>query len=255
MLAATACAICGCKADAQPSQRQAAPADFGYEVVNTYPHDRNAFCQGLAFADGFLYESTGQYGESSLRKVDVETGRVVQRLVLHRNYFGEGMTIFGNDIVMLTWRSQVGFVLDKQSFRQKSAFRYSGEGWGITHDGKHLIVSDGTAVLRFFDPKTLRVVGRLTVRSRGRPVTNLNELEYVEGEIFANVFETDSIVRIAPDTGTVSGRIDLRGLISRRERSHIDAVLNGIAYDPAKKRLFVTGKDWPKLFEIRLVEK
>ena len=255
LVAVVVCSICGCTSDAEPNEQQPAPTTYGYEVVNTYPHDKSAFCQGLAFADGFLFEGTGQYGESSVRKVDIESGRVVQRLMLHRNYFGEGITIFGNDILLLTWRSQTGFVLDKQTFEQKSAFRYAGEGWGITHDGKRLIVSDGTAVLRFLDPKTFRVVGRLTVRSRGRPVTNLNELEYVEGEIYANVFETDYIVRIAPDTGAVTGWIDLRGLIGRRERSHIDAVLNGIAYDPAKKRLFVTGKDWPKLFEIRVVEK
>ena len=256
LLILEACLAPGRTSAASPKQQQEEPPPVdGYEVVNTYPHDPGAFCQGLAFADGFLYEGTGMYGRSSLRRVDLESGKVLNYRSLSARFFGEGITISGDQIIQLTWRSGVGIVYDKQSFKPKAAFRYTGEGWGITTYGKRLIMSDGTATLRFLDPKTFQVVGRVTVRSRGRPVEELNELEYVEGEIYANVWGSDRIARISPKTGQVLGWIDLAGLLKRRERPSLDAVLNGIAYDPEGKRLFVTGKYWPKLFEIRVVPK
>jgi len=229
------------------------PPVHGIQVVNTYPHDPGAFTQGLAFADGFLYEGTGQYGQSSLRKVDLESGKVLQKLPLTPQYFGEGIAVVGDRILQLTWLNQVGFVYDRQTFKTQQTFRYSGEGWGITSDGERLIMSDGSATLRFLDPKTFDVTGRVTVRDRRRPVRHLNELEYVEGEVYANVWGSDFIVRIAPKTGDVLGWIDLTDLLPARQRPNRDAVLNGIAYDTKGKRLFVTGKLWPKLFEIRLV--
>jgi len=229
------------------------PPVYGYRIVNTYPHDRTAFCQGLVFADGVLYEGTGQYGRSTLRKVDLRSGKVLQLFRMNPRLFGEGITIHGNDLIQLTWRSRAGYVYDKQTFKPRTAFRYTGEGWGITSDGQQLIMSDGSATLRFLDPKTYQVTRRVVVRSQGRPVDRLNELEYIEGAIYANVWETDYIARISPQTGEVLGWIDLRGLLGPLERLHPDAVLNGIAYDAKGKRLFVTGKFWPKLFEIKLV--
>jgi len=236
-------------------EREEPPPVYGYEVVNTFPHDPNAFCQGLAFADGVLYEGTGRYRQSTLRKVDLKTGRVLQFARLTPNFFGEGIALHGDRIVQLTWRSGVGLVYDKTTFRRQATFRYRGEGWGITSDGKRLIISNGSSTLAFLDPKTFRVVGQLAVRSQGRPVANLNELEYVEGEIYANVWGEDYIARISPESGEVVGWIDLRGLLNPHERADPDAVLNGIAYDPEQKRLFVTGKLWPKLFEIKVVAK
>ncbi len=226
---------------------------FGYEVVNVYPHDPDAFSQGLAFADGFLYEGTGRYRRSSLRQVDLESGKVVKHAPLEPRLFGEGITIWGDRIVQLTWRSRVGFVYDRHSFKRLGQFHYRGEGWGITHDGRRLVLSDGSATLRFLDPKTFRVVDTVTVRDGNRRVDQLNELEYVEGEIYANVWGSERIARISPADGRVVGWIDLAGLLKPAERTNVDAVLNGIAYDPKAKRLFVTGKLWPKLFEIRLV--
>jgi len=243
------------EAAARPSEAEAAPPVYGYEVLHTYPHDPKAFCQGLVFEDGVLYEGTGQYGRSTLRKVDLTTGRVLQVRRLGPALFGEGITAYNDEIIQLTWKRGLGFVFERQSFRQRRSFRYAGEGWGLTYDGQQLIISDGSAVLRFLDPKTFRVVRKLTVRSRGTPLSRLNELEYVEGEIFANVWGTDFIARISPDTGKVSGWIDLRGLLKPHERHSQEAVLNGIAFDRKQGRLFVTGKYWPKLVEIRLVPK
>ncbi|NQU22139.1 MAG: glutaminyl-peptide cyclotransferase [Candidatus Nealsonbacteria bacterium] len=230
-----------------------APPVYGYEVVATYPHDRRAFCQGLAIEGDVLYEGTGRYGQSTLRRVDLSSGKALKVIRLNGKYFGEGITVWGDSIVQLTWRNQLGFIFDKESLKYRGGFRYSGEGWGVTHDGQHLIVSDGSATLRLLDPKTYRVVKQLTVHDRGTRVDKLNELEYVEGEIFANVWNSDFVLRISPQTGAVIGRVDLSGLLTRLERRNVEAVLNGIAYDPQKKRLFVTGKFWPKLFEIRLV--
>jgi glutamine cyclotransferase len=236
-------------------QRGASPPVYGYEIVNVYPHDPGAFCQGLAFEDGLLYEGTGRYGRSSLRQADLESGKVLKHVPLSPRLFGEGITVFDDRIIQLTWQSGVAFVYDKQSFKQQSFFRYTGEGWGITHDGKRMVMSDGSATLRFLDPETFRVVDTVTVRSGEAPVGRLNELEYVEGEIYANVWGLDRIARISPRTGEVLAWIDLAGLLKPGDRVSPDAVLNGIAYDPQKKRLFVTGKLWPKLFEIRLVRK
>jgi len=207
----------------------------------------------LTYVDGFLYESTGLNGRSTLRKVEIETGRVLQQAALSREYFGEGLTSRGPDLVQLTWTSNLGFLYDLMSFQVKRTFNYSGKGWGITHDGKRLIMSDSTATLRFLHAYTFRETGRLTVREGATPAAQLNELETVRGELYANVWKTDRIARIAPQTGQVTGWIDLRGLLSEADRATGADVLNGIAYDARNDRLFVTGKLWPKLFEIKLV--
>jgi glutamine cyclotransferase len=225
----------------------------GYRVVHTYPHDAQAYTQGLLFEDGHLYESTGLNGRSSLRMVDLETGRILQRADVPDNYFAEGLASWGSTLIQLTWQSHVAFVYDRFSFRLLHTFSYKGEGWGLTQDGKNLIMSDGTATLRFFDPRTFREVRHIVVEDRGAPVTQLNELEYVHGEIYANVWHTDRIVRISPSTGRVLGWIDLAGLLPENQRSDPEAVLNGIAWDSAHDRLFVTGKLWPRLFEIKVV--
>jgi glutaminyl-peptide cyclotransferase len=232
------------------AQRAGAPV-YGYEVVNVYPHDREAFTQGLVYRDGVLYESTGLRGRSSLRKVRLETGEVLQRTAIDSRYFAEGLTDFGNRLIQLTWDTNVAFVYDLESFAPLRTFRYQGEGWGLTTDGTRLILSDGTPVLRFLDPETFAETGRVRVTDNGRPVEDLNELEFVGGEIYANVWTTDRIAIIAPATGRVTGWINLAGLMPR-EATAGDAVLNGIAWDAARQRLFVTGKLWPRLFEIRV---
>jgi glutamine cyclotransferase len=226
---------------------------YSYNIVNTYPHDPDAFTEGLVFDDGFLYEGTGLYGNSSLRKVELETGNVLQIHELSVEFFGEGITIYGDKIIQLTWQSHIGFVYDKNSFELLQEFNYSTEGWGITHDGTRLIMSDGTSTLHFLDPQTFEEIGQLEVFDDRGPVTKLNELEYVQGEIYANVWQTDRIAIIAPETGRVIGWVDLRGLLTAEDRSEQVDVLNGIAYDAATDRLFVTGKLWPKLFEIKLI--
>jgi glutamine cyclotransferase len=226
-----------------------------YKVKNAYPHDRSAFTQGLVYTDGILYESTGLSGRSSLRRVDLETGNVLQRTSLLPEYFGEGIAVFGDRVYQLTWTTGVGFIYDKKTLALLQEFRYGTEGWGMTHDGKNLIVSDGSSILYYWDPRSLREVKRLLVTDGGSPVDNLNELEIVEGEIYANVWQQDRIARISPETGRVVGWIDLTGLLSPSDRTGREDVLNGIAYDPATKRLFVTGKLWPKLFEIEIVSK
>jgi glutamine cyclotransferase len=222
-----------------------------YTVVRTYPHDADAFTQGLEYFDGFFYEGTGLNGRSSIRKVEIETGRVVQRRPLSPAFFGEGITIWGPDLIQLTWRSQIAFVYDRETFEPKRTFTYLGEGWGLTHDGSSLVMSDGTAELRFLDPATFRERRRVLVTDGRAPLPSLNELEYVKGEILANVWQTDRIARIAPDTGRVVGWIDLSGLLGPTIVSS-DAVLNGIAYDAQRDRLFVTGKLWPSVFEIEI---
>jgi len=224
----------------------------GYRVVHVFPHDPQAFTQGLVYLDGVFYEGTGLNGRSSIRKVKIENGEVLQLQKIDPQYFGEGIAVLKDTIFELTWQSGIGFLYDRASFQRTGTFTYRGEGWGLTHDGKRLIMSDGSAFLQFLDPATQKVVSRLEVRDGGRPVLNLNELEYVKGEIFANVWQTNRIARISPTTGQVTGWIDLTGLLSAREAEGTD-VMNGIAYDAARDRLFVTGKLWPKVFEIRIV--
>lgn len=226
---------------------------YTYRIIQAYPHDREAFTQGLIFQNGVLYESTGLRGRSSLRRVDLETGEVLQILPLANQYFGEGITLYEDKIYQLTWQSRVGFVYDEESFELLQEFSYPTEGWGITHDGQRLIVSDGTATLYFWDPETLEEIGRVQVRDQGKPVTWLNELEYVQGEIYANVWQTNRIARIEPQTGQVVGWVLLQGLLTPEDLRQPVDVLNGIAYDAANDRLFVTGKLWPKLLEIELV--
>jgi glutamine cyclotransferase len=223
-----------------------------YDVVRAYPHDPQAFTQGLIFRDGFLFESTGLNGRSSLRKVRLETGEVVQRKAIDDRYFAEGMTDWGARLVQLTWNTNVGFVYDLASFDRTRTFAYAGEGWGLTHDATRLIMSDGTPALRFLDPDTFAETGRVLVRDGDRPIDDLNELEFVRGEVYANVWLTDRIAIIAPSSGRVTGWIDLAGLRPSTNAPG-DDVLNGIAYDARGDRLFVTGKLWPRLFEIKLV--
>jgi len=231
--------------------RSPATPVYTYQIVHTYPHDPAAFTQGLIFLDGELYESTGLNGKSSLRRVKLETGKVLQQQPVDEKYFAEGLVNWGSDLLQLTWQTQVGFVYDRKSFSLKKTFMYSGQGWGLTKDPGRIIMSDGTATLRYFDPKTLMQNGTLNVTDQGRPVTMLNELEYINGEIWANVWQTDRIARISPFTGNVVGWIDLKGLLTPSEHASAD-VLNGIAYDSAANRVFVTGKLWPKLFEIKV---
>ena len=233
------------------SSGTAAPL-YRYQVVNVFPHDPDAFTQGLIFRDGFLFESTGLAGQSTLRKVRLETGEVVQRLALEPEYFAEGLTDFGSSLVQLTWQSNVGFVYDLATFARQRTFQYDGEGWGLARDANRLVMSDGSSTLRFLDPGTLRETGRITVTDGGLPVESLNELEMVKDELLANVWQTDHIVIVSPATGRVTGRLDLAALLPPADRMPPVDVLNGIAYDAARNRLFVTGKNWPRLFEIRV---
>jgi glutamine cyclotransferase len=244
-------AICSCPGSADSMRAIATPV-YTYKVVNTYPHARDAFTEGLVCENGLLYEGTGNYGSSTLRKVKLETGKILQIRELPPGYFGEGITIYGNRIIQLTWKSHLGFVYDKASFKLLRKFRYPTEGWGITHDESRLIMSDGTSILYFLNPETFEETGRIQVRDNNGPVSSLNELEYVRGEIYANVWQTDRIARISPQTGRVVGWIELRGLLEREGVIGPVDVLNGIAYDSKRGRLFVTGKWWPKLFEIEI---
>ena len=237
----------------QPQKPTQIPT-YSYRVVCAFPHDPTAFTQGLLYDDGFLYESTGQYGQSSLRKVELETGTVVQLHQLENHFFAEGLALFGNRLLQLTWRANKGFAYRLDSFEPLAEFTYPTEGWGLTYDGELLVMSDGSATLYFRDPFTFAEVSRIAVVAQGRPVSQLNELEWVAGEIFANIWQTDTIARIDPMTGQVSGWIDLTGLLSDADRRGSNAeVLNGIAYDPEGERLFVTGKWWPKLYQIELI--
>lgn len=224
---------------------------YTYEIVNVYPHDASAFTQGLVYYQGALFESTGLNGSSSLRKVSLETGQVMKKVDVPSQYFAEGLALFNGKLLQLTWQNRVGFIYDQETFQQVGTFNYSGEGWGLAHDGRSLILSDGTSQIRFLDPNTFQVQRTITVRDRGQAVARLNELEYVNGEIFANIWYTDRVARINPADGSVVGWIELNGLLTPQDSSRAD-VLNGIAYDTATNRLFVTGKLWPKLFEIRL---
>jgi glutamine cyclotransferase len=242
----------------QRSGGQGPVPTYGYQVVRSYPHDPGAFTQGLIIRDGVFYEGTGLNGRSGIRKVKLETGEVLQAKPLSSEYFGEGITEWNGQIVQITWRSEVGFVYDMKTFEQAKRWTYSGEGWGLTHDEARIIMSDGSSSLRFLDPATLKETSRITVRDANGPVEQLNELEYVKGEVFANVWTTDRIARISPKDGRVTGWIDLSGLLTPSERATAEragGVLNGIAYDAAGDRLFVTGKLWPRVFEIKLVKK
>lgn len=226
---------------------------YGYRVVQAFPHDRDAFTQGLAIDEGTLYEGTGMYGASELRRVDLATGEVQQRARLDPSYWGEGITVFGDRIIQLTWQSQVGLVYDRATFELLGSFSYPTEGWGLTDDGERLIMSDGTDTLRFLDPETFAEIGRVQVSDASGPVSRLNELEYIDGEVYANVWQSDRIARIDPATGRVTGWIDLSGLLTEEDRTQRVDVLNGIAHDAETGQLYVTGKWWPKLFEIELV--
>ena len=228
-------------------------AEYTYHVVHTYPHDPNAFTEGLFYLDGFLYEGTGLEGHGDIRKVKLETGEVVQRHEIPAEYFGEGIVAWKNKLIEMTWQTHFGWIYDLQTFEVKGEFHYPGEGWALTTDGKQIIMDDGTPQLRFWEPETLQETGRLTVTAAGQPVDMLNELEWVKGEIYANIWHTDRIARIDPKTGRVVGWIDLTGLWEGSD--HDTKTLNGIAYDAEHDRLFVTGKLWPNLFEIRLVKK
>lgn len=247
----SACACSPSSAPAAPASTASTMPAYSYEVVATYPHDPKAFTQGLQFADGILYETTGQEGESWVRKVDLASGAVQLQHDLADEFFGEGMVVWGDEIVTITWRSQKGFVFDKTTLAPKREWTYAGEGWGLTADDTRIFMSDGTSQIRIIDPATLQETSRIDVKMNGKPVDQLNELEYIKGEIWANVFQSDRIARIDPATGEVKGIIYLGGLLKPDERRGAD-VLNGIAYDKAGDRIFVTGKYWPKLFEIRV---
>jgi len=225
-----------------------------FEVVHSWPHDTTAFTEGLVFNNGALYESTGLKGLSSLRKVDLHSGKILKIVNIPHQYYAEGMTILHGKIFQLTWLNQKGFIYDQNTFRLLGEFNYDGQGWGLTNDGNSLIMSDGTNILRFLDPETFRVTRTVSVYDQNIPLTNLNELEYIKGEIYANIWNSDKIARIDPASGRISGWIDLSGLRPAESRKNQEAVLNGIAYDEAHDRIFVTGKFWPVLFEIRVKE-
>jgi glutamine cyclotransferase len=223
-----------------------------YQIVHTYPHDAQAFTQGLVYLDGHLYESTGLSGRSSLRMEELETGRILAFHDVPSPYFAEGLTEWGDTLIQLTWQNHAVLVYDRATFKLLRTLPYPGEGWGLTHDDKNLIESDGSSKLRFLDPVTLRELRHVNVTDHGKPVIQLNELEFIHGQVYANIWHADRIARISPATGKVLGWIDLSGLLPAAEHSTPEAVLNGIAYDVAHDRLFVTGKLWPKLFEISL---
>jgi glutaminyl-peptide cyclotransferase len=233
------------------AQRRPAPVQ-SFKVIATFPHDTTSFTQGLVFAaDGQMYESTGLQGESTLRRVDIATGRTLQRIDVPAQYFAEGLALVGDELLQLTWQHKLGFVYDRHTFKQKRTFSYKTEGWGIAYDGTaNLVMSDGSDTLTFLDPKSFAVVKTLRVMDAGRPVSNLNELEWIEGEIWANVWMTDRIARISPKTGEVSAWVDLSTLFPAAERLPPADVLNGIAYDKATRRIYITGKKWPRLYQI-----
>jgi len=246
----------------RPSEGAAAPSSaqpdhvaapqLNYEVVNSYPHDPQAFLQGLVWWDGGFYESTGLYGRSTLRRVEFPSGKVLKSINLSPDLFGEGLAMVNNRLIQLEWKSGRGFVYDRDTFALAREFKYNTEGWGITYDGQRLVMSDGSSNLFFLDPNTFEVIRKLPVTMNGRPVNELNELEFIEGEIWSNVWQTDLILRINPETGRVNSYLDLKGILPASMRTGSEDVLNGIAYDPQQKRIFVCGKKWPRLFEIRI---
>ena len=246
-----------CQAGANGGKKPDPPANapvpsYGYQIVNIWPHDSNAFTQGLILVDGKLLESTGQEGYSSLRRVELETGKILKKVDVPVPYFAEGITLLNGKIYQLTWQHQVGFIYDAQTLERAGQFKYDGEGWGLTTDGKSLILSDGSSRLRFIDPSSFQVTKTINVMDGPAPVRELNELEFVQGEIYANIWHADRIATINPQTGRVTSWIDLTGLMPQGELRDAEAVLNGIAYDQANDKLFVTGKLWPRLFEIRV---
>jgi glutamine cyclotransferase len=253
MMSATACAFTTQNshtgAGANPSPELPV---YTYEIVNAWQHDSAAFTQGLVFHNGYLYESTGQFGLSSLRKVDLTTGKVLQKVDVPEQFFAEGMTVLNGKVFQLTWTDKLGFIYDVNSFNKIGEFKYASEGWGLTNDGRHLIISDGTNELRFLDPQTFAVTKTIKVFDQGKPLLNLNELEYIKGEIYANIWHSDKIVRIDPESAKILAWVDLSGLLPEAQRQNSEAVLNGIAYNKANDKLFVTGKLWSKIFEIRL---
>ena len=225
---------------------------YSYNIINTYPHDVSAFTEGLVYESGYLYESTGKYNESTLRKVDLQTGEILKLYKLDENYFGEGITLYNNKIFQLTWKSNVGFIYDKDSFKLINKFYYNTEGWGITHNDEHLIMSDGTDEIFFLNPQNFKKVYSIKVHDEFKPITRLNELEFIKGEIYANVWKSNKIARICPHSGEITGWIQLKGLLSPKEYKNA-GTLNGITYDKQDNRIFVTGKMWPKIFEIKLI--
>jgi glutaminyl-peptide cyclotransferase len=233
----------------------AATPEYTYKIVHVYPHDRTSFTEGLEYRGGFLYESTGEEGRSVLRKMKLETGEVVQQIKLAPHLFGEGITILNHEIVQLTYKTEIGFVYDLATMKEKRTFIYNGEGWAMTNDGARIYMDDGSAQIRVWDGATLRELRRITVHDDNGPVERVNELEWVAGEIYANVWQTNTMLRISPADGRVLGRVNLAGLLTDDDRKARVEVLNGIAYDAVGKRLFVTGKWWPKLFEIQIVPK
>ncbi len=228
---------------------------YTYDVIERYPHNTNAFTQGLVYADGYIYEGTGRYGQSSIKKIDMTTGQVIKQRALDPQYFGEGITIFDGKLIQLTWTSQIGFVYDKNSFDLLESFHYPTQGWGLTHNQDELIMSDGSNTLYYMDPHSYQITGQIQVTYNGDPVYRINELEYIQGMIYANVYQTDNIIQINPHSGAVTAWINMEGLVSSFLNSiDSEAVLNGIAYDEKEHRIFVTGKLWPTLFEVRFVE-
>ena len=247
--------LVGCQQRVVSSLPETLSPQMTYEVIAEFPHDPSAFTQGLIYFDGYLYESTGLYGHSSLRKVDLETGEILQQRDLPPEYFGEGLTLWEDRLIQLSWRENTGFVYDLAGFSLLDTFYYPMEGWGLTHDGERLIMSDGTATLYFLDPESFQIVDTVTVAYLDEEIYQINELAFIRGEVFANIWLTDDIIRIDPQTGEVTGWIDMRGILPEELRTPETDVLNGIAYDPEGDRLFVTGKLWPRVFEIRLVDR
>lgn len=246
------CLVGACTPTTQSAQNGPAPV-YDHEIVNVHPHDPDAFTQGLLYHDGVLFEGTGIYGESDVREVELATGEVLRKREIAERYFGEGIALWEDRLIQLTWRSNVGFVYERTTFDRVDEFSYPTEGWGLTHDGERLIMSDGSSTLYFLDPETFEGTGSVNVHDDGEPIDRLNELEYVDGSVYANVWQTNRIAIIDPDSGRVMAWIDLTGLLDPEDRTPRTDVLNGIAYDAEDERLFVTGKRWPKLFEIDVV--
>jgi glutaminyl-peptide cyclotransferase len=250
--------ICQCQPGTSANLPPGAPPEnavvptFGYQIVDIVPHDTSAFTQGLVFHDGNLLESTGEEGRSSLRRIELETGKVLKKVDVPSPYFAEGIAVLNGKVYQLTWQHQLGFIYDAQSFERVGDFKYDGEGWGLTTDGQSLILSDGSNRIRFLDPASFRVTRTITVLDNKTPVNQLNELEWVQGEIYANVWHDEKIAVINPQTGRVTSWIDLTGLMPEGELQDPEAVLNGIAYDQTSSRLFVTGKLWPRIIEIKV---
>ncbi len=246
-LAAACCVLTSCQ--------KTPPEKLGYQIISTRPHDGSAYTQGLELADGRLFESTGRYGESTVRELDPATGEILRKRPLARTVFGEGLTVIGHEMWVLTWKENTAYVLERDSFKPIRTHSYQGEGWGLASDGRQLVMSDGSDTLKFINPKDFSVVRTLEVRDGNSAVKNLNELEWIDGQIFANVFRSDKIARISPDDGQVTGWLDLGGLRNQLARPNQAEVLNGIAHDKATGHLLVTGKNWPSMFEIKVVKK